>query len=94
MGETCGMKLVNGNIIEPNSCKICQKIATKYRRRETEVQRYEKWRQEGRLHALKASVQKCLETIGDLDKEIISLQQERAARYNGNAPGNSSRSRG
>lgn len=91
MGETCGLKLVNGNSYETDPCKICNKIATKYRRREAEANKYARWSRENRLQELYASAEKCLETIAGLDREIINLVADRDARRNGNMPSNSAR---
>jgi hypothetical protein len=84
MGETCGMRLVNQNNQDQTTCKLCQKLATKSRRRDAEAKRYETWRQEGRLGQLSASAEKCLEMIHDLDREIQKLQAERMQRYHDN----------
>jgi hypothetical protein len=84
MGETCGMRLVNQNYQDLTICKLCQKLATKSRRREAEAKRYETWRQEGRLGQFTASAEKCLEMVHDLDREIQMLQAERMQRYHYN----------
>jgi hypothetical protein len=78
MGETCGMKLVNQNLQQGQKCKLCERIETKLRRREIEVDRVARWRAEGRCPA---SVEKSLAIINQLDREMNELYAERTQRW-------------
>lgn len=69
------MKLVNRTEFEPTQCRLCAKIETKYRRRSAEVERLNRWKQEG--GTLVASMDRSLKIIRELDKEIRQLQKER-----------------
>jgi len=80
MGETCGMRLVYETVADKGTCKICQKIAVKSRRKKQETCRYETWALEGRLGSLKATVQKCFEGFQAFGCEISALENERDAR--------------
>jgi chorismate mutase len=71
------MKLVNASISAGQKCKLCDKIETKLRRRQTEVERITRWQAEGRCPA---SVEKSVETVNLLDREIYQLQAERMQR--------------
>lgn len=77
-GETCGIKLVNMTEDTPTQCRLCEKIETKYRRRGAEMDRLRRWKNEG--STLVASIEKSQETVNLLDREIMSLQKERADR--------------
>lgn len=77
-GETCGIKLVHSVKRNGEKCKICQKLATKYRRREDQVNKINRWQAEG--GKLKASIEKAMEIVYELDKEIRELNSERAKR--------------
>jgi len=73
MGETCGMKLVMDTHVQPTKCKWCEKAETKLRKREGEVQRVARWQQEGKNPA---SVEKAMQTIAQLDREIQGIYDE------------------
>ncbi|PKY03046.1 hypothetical protein P168DRAFT_319593 [Aspergillus campestris IBT 28561] len=74
-GETCGMKLVNVTDYENTQCRLCEKIETKFRRRDAEVERLNRWRREG--GTLVASMDRSQRLIMELDREIGKLQIER-----------------
>ncbi|PLB39618.1 uncharacterized protein BDW47DRAFT_10894 [Aspergillus candidus] len=74
-GETCGMKLVNVTDYENIQCRLCEKIETKFRRRNAEVERLNRWRREG--GTLVASMDRSQKLIMELDREIGKLQIER-----------------
>ncbi|KAL3470736.1 hypothetical protein BJX99DRAFT_41060 [Aspergillus californicus] len=74
-GETCGMKFVSTTEILQTNCRICEKIETKCRRRDTEKDRVARWQREGGI--LVASIDKSQGIIADLEREIKVLQQER-----------------
>lgn len=73
IGETCGIKLVNKTETKSKKCCLCDRIETKYRRREAEKARLARWVREGAL--LVASI-----IIKDIDREIFSLRREREYR--------------
>jgi hypothetical protein len=72
------MKLVNQNLPQNQKCKLCDRIETKLRRRESEVDRVQRWNAEGRCPA---SVEKSLVIINGLDREITELYAERTQRW-------------
>lgn len=74
------MKLVNMTENESSKCRLCEKIETKYRRRNAEIERLERWKREGAT--LVASMDRSKKLIMDLDKEIFMLQREREDRRN------------
>ncbi|KAL3465957.1 hypothetical protein BJX64DRAFT_284890 [Aspergillus heterothallicus] len=74
-GETCGMKLVNMTEHDNVICRLCEKIETKKRRRNAEMERLTRWEREGAN--LLASMDKSKRLIGDLGKEIVQLERER-----------------
>jgi hypothetical protein len=78
MGETCGMKLVNVTHHVGMDCKICEKIRTKYRRRDSELEKLARWRREGSV--LKASMEKAQLAVTHLEQEILHLECERQNR--------------
>ena len=78
MGETCGMKLVYAAHRLTTKCKICEKIDTKQRRRQQESERVARWHREGGKFA--ASIEKSIEIMKDLDREIYQLSMERVRR--------------
>lgn len=78
MGETCGMKLVMQTIPTGTKCKLCDKIETKMRRRNAEVDRIGRWQREGTK--FRASIDKAMDIIRCLDSEIQELGCERARR--------------
>ncbi|EEQ32199.1 hypothetical protein McanMca71_005418 [Microsporum canis] len=75
MGETCGMKLVHNTENIQAICKLCEKIQTKHRRRNTEVERINRWRREGSV--MKASMEKSQAMVKDFEQEINQLEHER-----------------
>ena len=75
MGETCGMKLINNTENIQGQCKLCEKIDTKHRRRNTEVDRVARWRREGGM--MRASMEKSQNLIKDLEQEIRQLEHDR-----------------
>ncbi len=74
------MKLVMNTLPVREKCTLCDKIATKYRRREKEVERITRWQRDG--GKFKASIDKSMDIIHALDKEITTLLNERARRLN------------
>jgi hypothetical protein len=78
IGETCGMKLVYQSLPQNHKCKLCEKIDTKWRRRESEADRVRRWTVEKRCPA---SVEKSMVIINQLDREITELQAERTQRW-------------
>ncbi|KAF2434203.1 hypothetical protein EJ08DRAFT_646645 [Tothia fuscella] len=73
MGETCGMKLVNETIPQPQKCRMCERADTKLRKRQQESDRITRWQAEGRNPA---SVLKSREAITTLDYEIEQIYAE------------------
>lgn len=78
IGETCGMKLVMSTVAVGQKCKLCEKIDTKLRRRQGEVERITRWQREG--GKFRASIEKALEAISYLDQEVQELYCERTRR--------------
>jgi len=78
MGETCGMKLVMQTLPTGTKCKLCEKIDTKMRRRAAEVDRIGRWQREGTK--FRASIDKAMDIIRNLDGEIYELSCERNRR--------------
>ena len=72
------MKLVMQTLPVNNKCKLCEKIDTKLRRRQTECERITRWQKEG--SKFRASIEKSLEMIAGLDAEIQELYQEKQRR--------------
>ncbi|KAK2777568.1 hypothetical protein FQN53_002226 [Emmonsiellopsis sp. PD_33] len=58
-----------------STCKLCEKIETKCRRRNTELERIARWRREGGL--MKASMEKSSLQVKELEQEIRQLEYER-----------------
>jgi len=75
MGETCGMRLINNTDHIQGLCRLCDKIETKIRRRNTEVDRLTRWRREGSM--FRASMERSQNLIKDLDQEIRQLEHDR-----------------
>src|SRR6266487_1765920 len=75
MGETCGMRLINNTVNIQGLCRLCEKIETKIRRRNAEVERLARWRREGSV--LKASMERSQNLIKDLEHEIRQLEHDR-----------------
>lgn len=74
IGETCGMKLVYATVPVATKCKMCEKLDTKLRRRAAEVDRINRWQRDG--GKFRASIDKSMETIRNLDGEIRELTCE------------------
>jgi septal ring factor EnvC (AmiA/AmiB activator) len=77
-GETCGMKLIMTTVYVSEKCKICDKIATKQRRKAAELERISRWRKEGTKFS--ASIDRSAEIVKTLEKEINDLLYERQRR--------------
>ncbi|KAF2157239.1 hypothetical protein K461DRAFT_289575 [Myriangium duriaei CBS 260.36] len=75
MGETCGTKMLYSQIASAAKCKYCQKIDVKLRKRQFELNRYNRWVAEG--SKLRASMELSLQTIAELDAEIQRLTAQR-----------------
>ena len=69
------MRLINNTDNRQGLCKLCDKIETKIRRRNTEVERVNRWLREGSV--LKASMERSQNLIKDLDQEIRQLEHDR-----------------
>ena len=80
-GETCGMKLIMSTIPVNTRCKLCEKIETKRRRRQRELDRINGWREASRAIVSQASQQKAQLLIEKLDREIEVIQSLRERRY-------------
>lgn len=78
IGETCGIKLVNKTETKSTKCCLCDRIETKYRRREAEEARLARWMREGAI--LVASMDRSRSIIKEIDREIFSLRREREYR--------------
>jgi hypothetical protein len=86
MGETCGMKLVLETFQQPTKCRLCEKYATKIRKRQAECDRIERWQRENKNPA---SIEKSYANIASLDEEIRLVYDEISARrsnINGTRP--------
>jgi predicted transcriptional regulator len=72
------MKLIM-NCVEDRSksCRICDLIATKLRRRQKEVERIKRWKSEINR---KASIEASEDIIDDLDRITHTLERERLKR--------------
>jgi hypothetical protein len=81
IGETCGMKLIMQTVPVGTKCKLCEKIDTKQRRRAAEVDRINRWQREG--VKFRASIDKSMEAVKHLDREIYDLGCERSRRLQG-----------
>jgi hypothetical protein len=77
MGEVCGMKLTHETISLPNNCRLCEKLQTKMRKRETECERLRRWQAS---NSNPASQEKAYATIAALDTDIKALYDEIAMR--------------
>ena len=73
IGETCGMKLVHSTHLCETKCSRCEKVDTKLRKRQKLVERITRWQAEGRLPA---SIERGLEEVAIIDKEIQALYDE------------------
>ena len=79
-GETCGMKLIMQTVPVSQKCKLCEKIDTKQRRRAAEVDRITRWRREGAKFS--ASIDRSVDIVKALEKEIRDLTHDRQRRVN------------
>lgn len=86
-GETCGMKLVLDVHQNGERCKTCQKIDTKRRRKDEQIIKLRRWQREG--GKLVASIEKALQIVDDLNREIAQLEAQRIVKQR--AIGNASR---
>ena len=77
-GETCGLKFIMQTFAITTKCKTCEKIDTKKRRRNAEVERIARWQLEAWKY--KASIEKAYSTVASLDREIYELECERLRR--------------
>lgn len=77
IGETCGRRLIGKSVLLQNKCKTCDKIDAKLRRRTAECERVARWQREG--SKFRASIEKSMETIRDLDGEIARLHAQRTS---------------
>ncbi|KAF2485572.1 hypothetical protein BDY17DRAFT_107292 [Neohortaea acidophila] len=78
MGETCGMKLLENNIMQPGKCTICQAIERKERRYEKAVSDYKRFSTQSNRTASAAKAKAEAEEIW---AEMEKLKADRAARY-------------
>lgn len=74
IGETCGRRLIFHCYRVAEKCKICQKIDTKYRRRQKEVENILRWQQQS---GRKASIESSQDIIAGLDQELRELFAEK-----------------
>lgn len=72
------MKLIMATIQLGTKCKLCEKIETKSRRWQAEVDRVSRWERDG--GRFRASIEKSNETIRCLVQEIYDLNNERQRR--------------
>lgn len=72
------MRLVNYTEHESKQCRLCEKIETKFRRRNQELERLARWKREG--GSLRASMSRTQQMISELEKEITQLQLERESK--------------
>jgi hypothetical protein len=70
MGESCGMKLVYQTAQQPTKCKYCEKIDTKLRKRQAEVDHITHYQRNGKNSS---AIEKSMNTIKQLDYEIEQL---------------------
>ena len=75
------MKLVMQTLQNSQKCKLCERIDTKARRRQAEVERINRWRRDG--NKFRASMERSYEIIQGLDAEIYELSCERQRRLQG-----------
>ena len=69
------MKLVNKTMFEKSQCRLCEKIEIKYRRRNAEIERVNRWQREG--GNLKASMDRSQKLVLDIQEDIRRLEWER-----------------
>ena len=77
-GETCGRKFVMNTYEKHECCSLCEKLKTKYRRRQQEVDRITRWTPQ--QHKYRCSIEKAMGTIAELDDSIRKLLDERSRR--------------
>lgn len=77
IGETCGMKLVYQVHHLEEKCRLCQKLSTKKKRVKQELERVTRWKKEG---GKRASIEKALDTVEQLEGEIQALVDDRNRR--------------
>lgn len=78
-GETCGLKLVYQPLALSETCKACQRIQAKYRRRDKHIQDIKRWSQDPTR--FRASIEKAANEIKLLDGEIRQITEEKNAKY-------------
>lgn len=66
-------------IMLEEKCTSCEKIEKKLRRREKALSDHARWSREGTRY--KASMEKALEEVAQLEQEIRNLQIEKDRRY-------------
>ena len=79
-GETCGMKLIMSIIPVTVMCKLCEKIESKRRRRQREVDRINGWREASTAMESQESLQEAQSLTERLDREIGVIQSLRERR--------------
>ena len=84
VGETCGIKLVMQSMDIDQKCRLCDKIDTKQRRRNAEKDRINRWRKEGGKFT--ASIERSLDIVAQIERELLELYQERRKRTLGLRP--------
>lgn len=72
------MKLIMSTVPAGTKCKLCEKIETKRRRWQAEQERVKRWQSDG--GRFKASIDKSLDAISSLEREIFDLTNERQRR--------------
>ncbi|SMQ45999.1 unnamed protein product [Zymoseptoria tritici ST99CH_3D7] len=78
-GETCGMKMIYNTMLLAEKCPSCEKIEKKLRRRDKAMSDWKRWSQQG--GKFKASMEKAVEDVKTLEREIEALQREKERRY-------------
>lgn len=73
-----GMKFINDRYDLGDKCKLCMKIDTKKRRRAQEVARINRWQVDGKM---RASIDKAVDAVKELEQEINDLEVERQMKY-------------
>ena len=72
------MKLIMQTVPLSTKCKLCEKIDTKQRRKQAEVERIVRWKREGGKFS--ASIDRSADIVRGLEKEIQGLFFERQRR--------------
>ena len=78
-GETCGMKMIYQTVQLVEKCPYCEKIEKKLRRIEKARADYTRWNSEPKRY--RASMEKALEDIQNLQREVMALQYDKDKRY-------------